>query len=163
MSLDDERTPWPAAEAIERGEDPQLPETAAARRIGSLLAQHLHTPYLTPDFFAAIGAKCIANRQVIGAVFAEVDADPKRLPDRGKVLRQQATSSLSDEDHVLERLHHLKAEESYLNSVLAAMGSVYAPKLRDADEAAEDAEDRRLAEQRHDQHAAENAPTGIAS
>jgi hypothetical protein len=55
-----------------------LPETAAAQKVGQLLATYLPS-YWSESFWDQVGAKVIANRATIVAWCAELDADPRRI------------------------------------------------------------------------------------
>jgi hypothetical protein len=140
-----------------------LPESVAAERIAAAVSPHLSPAWLTERCIRDLCLKLVAHRDFVRAVFDELDADAKRIGDRGEVLKQQATSSLSDEDAILERLHHLRSEESYLNACLTAMGSRYAPKLRDEDERAAQEDTDRISAERASEKAVAGAPRVRAS
>jgi hypothetical protein len=140
-----------------------LPESVAAERIAAAVSPHLSPAWLTERCIRDLCLKIVSHRDFVRAVFDELDQDPKRIGDRGDLLKQQATASMSDEDAILERLHHLRSEESYLNACLTAMGSVYAPSLVDRDEVAADADDRRLSEEAAAERAVAGAPRVRAS
>lgn len=162
MTVDDERTNWKHHEQIERDTIPLTPEGQAAARLVSLVGTHLDRKYVTERLLCDIAAKYVAARDVVRQAFDELDADPKAIGQRDKVLRQQPTATLDQYDHLLE----LAAEHKQAWSDLCAE----AEDLRrrrvaefDPDAVAEDREDVRAKEQRQDDHAAENAPRGIAS
>lgn len=163
MTLDDgpEIMSPRAAAAIERGDDPVLPETAVAQRVGALLGKHLDPAWLTPRALTAIGNKVVANRAALRVLFDEVDADPRRLGDRKSVLRQDRPGSLSHEDVLLERLHHIDREREELLGWLRSMRSVHVEY--DPDERAAQEDTDRLNAERRAEKAADQAPRGIAS
>lgn len=154
MSIDDELMPWPAAEAIERGRDPQRPDNAQFR-LARLLAEH--DDVLTIHKYMLIAGRVLAFLPRINAW-----SDAENKPTPGKQLRQQQTASQSDEDFFLEQAHYHLGGYRDAMAALSKMGSVYAAEY-DPDARDQDAEDRREAEQRHDDRAAQNAPDVRAS
>lgn len=132
-----------------------LPEVDAAARVGSLLSKWADAPYLSPEFWTqVVGAKAVAHRGPLRAIFDAVDQDPRRLREPNNILRQQASASFDDQDAALERLCELEQERAEVVGWLVAMGSphVDAP-LVDRDERAADEDDRRISQERQDEKA----------
>lgn len=163
MTIDDERTNWLHHEHIETDTTPMTSEGEAAARLVSLVATHLDRRYVTDRLLRDIAGKVVASRDVVRAIFDRLDADPNAIAQRDRVLRQQQTAALSDEDEALERAaHHKRGYEQAMRS-LAAMGSVYAGSLVDRDGRAADEDSARIARERADEHAAAGMPRGMAS
>ena len=127
-----------------------IPETAAAERIASMIGEYLSPTWLTDTCLKTIGAKVVAHRMTIRSVFDELDADPARIPDRDVVLRQQATSTLTDAEALDEDIHLLQRELADKRAMRARIGSL--PEY-DPDEVAADRADVRAREQAQDEAA----------
>lgn len=166
MALDDERLPWPAAEAMERGENPQpdrLPENKAAARLAGVIGTHLQPAWLTNAALEDVCRKVIAHRGFFRTVFDELDADPKRLPEPHRDLRETRVNEVESVDWWAEHVHHLKREYEDALAIYERVRSgriaEYDPDARDRDR-----EDDRLREERQDATAADAAPSlGAAS
>lgn len=139
-----------------------IPEVVAAEKIADLLDKHQDPRWFTPAALQYLGRKVVGYRNAIRPILDELDADPKRLPDRGFVLRQQSSQSYDGQDAILERLYEIERERLDLYGQLAAMGSPYARDL-DVDERGEREDDARISRDRQDEDAAAGMPKGIAS
>lgn len=139
----------------------QIPETRAAERIAAAIAPHLHPAWLTERFFCDIAGKVVAHRDFIRGVFAELDADPGCLPERGDVLRRQSIAQTEDADFFLEQAHyHLRGYREACG-VLSKMG--VHRDLYDPQERADREDDRRVSQVLADDEATTGMPRGMAS
>jgi hypothetical protein len=150
MAADDQHPGWS-----------KIPEVRVAERIGSLISRYMQSPYLTDDFWTAVGGKIAANRGVLRAVFDELDADPKRLRERGSVLRQQQTASLEDRDYWLQEAAIAKAAWREACANAEACGADHRD-LYDPDSRGEDEDDARIAAEARDEKARDQAPRVVA-
>lgn len=161
MTLDDDHAPW-VAEALAKGEDPAkvrpIPERAAASRLASIIGKYLTPSWLTTACLEDIASKLVAARPAVRQVLDELDADPGRLKERSTVLKQQREATLGDADFWLEQVAYHRQALEEAEGYLSALGSRYAPKLRDADEVGADEDDRRLSQERRDDAARDQAP-----
>lgn len=137
-----------------------LPEVDAAARVGSLLSKWADAPYLSPEFWTqVVGAKAVAHRGPLRAIFDAVDQDPRRLREPNNILRQQASASFDDQDAALERLCELEQERAEVVGWLVAMGSPHVDRY-DPDEVAADRQDARDRIERQDE-AANSTAIGV--
>lgn len=125
-----------------------IPETEAASRIASVLGEHLDPRWLTDQAMQAISSKVVAHRGFIRSVFDSLDANPRRLPERDVLLRQDATAQLDSAEWWGEHLHHLEREcadaRAIYERVKAGTLAEFDPDERDADRA--DAKAREVAQ-----------------
>lgn len=135
-----------------------LPEVDASERVARLLGRYLDPKWLTDDCLRVIAGKCVANRSALRAIFAEVDADPRRLRNDGVTLRQQMTQQLEDVDFWREHVHHLKRELTDAEAILVRVEAAHHRDRFDPDARDADREDTREREARQDEAASENAP-----
>lgn len=160
MTIDEPRNPHHAA-TLERDEDPSRfrpPEVKAAQRLAATVGTHLHPGWLTTACVEEIMRKVVAHRSFFRSVFDELDADPKRIADRDKVLRQQERQSYDHQDDILERLTYIETERDLLHGYLRRMGSPYAPPLADPDARGADEDDARISREQRDAAAADAMP-----
>lgn len=149
MALDDERTPWPAAEALERGENPQREDTARFR-LARLLAEH--------DDVHTIHHQMIVAGRVLAflpRIVAWVEQD--KPAKAGVQLRQQQVATADDETHYIETAHHHLQGYREAMAVLVKMGSRAADGY-DPDFKGERDDVRREREAAQDEAAASDAP-----
>lgn len=149
MSLDDEQVPWPAAEALERGENPERPDTAQFK-LASLLAEH--QDILTVHAYMLVAGRVLAFLPRIVS-WADAEAKPSRAPQ----LRRQQVGAADDETFFLEQAHYYLSGYWDAMAALSRMGSVYAADY-DPDARGELEDDARLSRERADVEAAAGAP-----
>lgn len=138
-----------------------IPEVEAASRIASLLDKHQNPRWLTPACLQYVSSKVVGHRHAVAAIFDELDADPKRIPEREFRLQQQAVAAFDDRDFFLEQAAYHLAGYRDACAVLSKMG--VPQDLYDADFRGEREDDRRISQERRDENAIANAPKGIAS
>lgn len=148
MSLDDDQIPWPAAEAMERGHNPEREQTAQFR-LASLLAQ-------TDDLHTIHHQMLVAGRVLAFLPRIQSWADEEK-PKVRKQLRQQQVNETESETFFLEQAHYHLGGYRDAMAALAAMGSVYAKDYQ-PDEREQDREDDRARSDRQDERAREQAP-----
>lgn len=123
--------------------------SSAIRSLSSLLAKgdNLHTD----AFYDGLGNRLVANALLVRGYLAPVVESEKAQ------LKQQRTANYDDVDALEEDLHLLEQE---IRAKAAMLVDARARRAReyDPDEVAQDREDRRDAEARHDERAAADAP-----
>lgn len=138
--------------------DGVIPEVAAAQRAGSLLRRFVVSPYLTDEFWTEVGGKCVASRAALRVLFDELDADPRRLGERDKVLRQDRTAEIDDYDLLLEEAAWHKQQWAECCDAAESLRRRERVAEFDVDAREVDREDDRLREQRQDEAARQDAP-----
>lgn len=131
----------------------RLPEVEAASRVVELVAKYLPARDVLSDaFMQRIGGAVVAHRHVLRPIFDAVDADPRRLGDRGRVLRRDPVlefdtlEAIDEELDLLQR--ELEAKRAMRDLIVSSRAGEYDPD--DVAEAREDVKDR---ERRHDERA----------
>lgn len=134
-----------------------LPETRAAESVGSLLSRFADAPYLSEQFWTGVvGAKAVASRDALRGIFDALDRDPKRLGDRGTVLKQQREATVDDLELLDEDIHLLLAELATKRAMRDQIAATRVPEY-DPDERAERSEDAQRRERRQDDRASREA------
>lgn len=155
MTLDDERMSWPAAEAMERGENPERmsPETAAAK-IAEILFAHadLAADVLSDGCKRRVGRRAYEFRTQLVAIF-DATAEPRRGPQ----LQHDYHQPLEDVEFWGEHLHHLERECADARAIYERVRKASVPEY-DPDARDQDREDDRAREARQDETAREQAP-----